>query len=148
MDEFNAVAVDHGEEGRLRQELLTPPLMDAQGTLHAGAIRQTCEQRVVIALQPAVKGTEVTALQGERQLNGDQFTRIQARLGMLRHCSHLVIYPTEQFDDKVLGGHGSYLQQFGDYWFYEFRDLFSTSTNGYYLIIQLNDGDAAANNFG
>jgi hypothetical protein len=58
---------------------------------------------------------------------------------MFLDCAHLVVYPAEQFDDKVFCGHGSYLQQFGDYRLYDVRDLFSTSTNGYYRDARAGD---------
>src|SRR5664279_863739 len=131
VDQFNPIAIDNGEESRLHQELLTPTLMHPQQALQAGAVGQPREQGAVIPCQPAIEGPKVTALKRKQQPDRDDLAGIQFRLPMFWHLAHLVIYPAEQFNDKVFGGHGSYLQQFGDYWLYEFRDLFSTSTNGY-----------------
>jgi hypothetical protein len=101
--------------------------MSLQQPLQARAFGQPAEQGGVIPRQPAVERPEITTLEREQQPNGDQLTRIQLRLRMFGDGAHLVIYPAEQFDDKVFGGHGSSLQQFGDYWLYEIRDHFSTS---------------------
>ena len=130
MDQFNSIAVDDREESRLRQETLTPALMHPQSALQAGAFGQTSEQSVVIPLQPAVKSSKVATFEREQQPDSNQLARVQAGLGMFGYSSHSVIYPAEQFNDKVFGGHGSYLQRFGDYWLYESRDLVSTSTIG------------------
>src|SRR5664279_2504197 len=129
--QFNPITVNGSEKGRFGQKDAAPVLVGQQQSLQAGALRQASKQTVIIPPQPADKRAEVTAFECEQQPNGDDLARIQLGLRMFGNDAHLVIYPAEPFDDKVFTGHGSYLQQLGDYWLYEFRDLFSTSTSGY-----------------
>lgn len=130
VDQLDAIAVNDSEEGRGRQEVSAPVLMSCQLALQAGAVWQAAKQRGVVTRYPAVEGAEISPLQRKQHAEGYHFAWVQLGLAVFRYHRHVIIYPTEQFDDKVLGGHGSYLQQFGDYRLYEIRDLFSTSTNG------------------
>lgn len=82
MNEFDTVAVDHGEEAGLRQKTITPVAVGAQGTLQTGSIWQAAEKPTVIPLEPTVEGAEIAAFQRKQHPNRDQFTGIQLGLPM------------------------------------------------------------------
>jgi hypothetical protein len=128
---FNPIAVDNREESGLCQEPGTPALMNFQQALQTGAFWQPSKQRPIIPRQPTVERPEVTTFECKQQPYRHQFAWIQLGLSMFWYIAHLIVYPAEQFNDKVFRGHGSYLQQFANYRLYDVRDLFSTSTIGY-----------------
>lgn len=103
--QFNRIAVNHQEETRIGQKSLVPILMSDQQPLYPCAIRQTGKQGVVVAFEPAVKGTKVTSLQGKQQADRDSLTRIQLGLTVLGDLFHLVIDKAKDLDDNVFSGH-------------------------------------------
>ena len=46
----------------------------------------------------------MAAFQRKQEANGDQFARIEVRLRMLGHSTHLVIDRTKYQDDQFFGG--------------------------------------------
>jgi hypothetical protein len=80
VQQLDPVGVDHGEEGRVRQEGVGPGLVRPQGAQQAGALGQVPEQARVVARQPAVEAAERAALQGEQQPDRDEFAGPQPGL--------------------------------------------------------------------
>jgi hypothetical protein len=59
--QFNREAVDDQEKAGVGQKPLVPVLMGDQQTLDARAIRQPGKQGLIVAFEPAIKGTEVAS---------------------------------------------------------------------------------------
>src|SRR5215216_428990 len=109
MNEFNPVGVDDSEESGVGQEALTPLLMCSQRSRDARAVRQFNKQRPEVAFQPAIKRAKEATFERIQQSYRHQFTRIQVRIRAFGKFAHAIIYQTEQRNDKVFGGHGSFL---------------------------------------
>lgn len=109
MDQFNAIGVNHREKRRFCQELIAPRPMYLQHPLHPCSVGQLAKQRFVVSLQPPVEGAKVPAFERVQQPYRHHFARIQPRVRPFCHFPHLVIYQTEQRNDKVFRGHGSFL---------------------------------------
>lgn len=105
MDQFDAVAVNDGEEGGVRQEGLTPGLVGLEQPLQARALGQR-KPGAVIPCQPAIEGAELDTLEGEEQTNSHQFAGIEVGLRVFGQVADPVIYQAEERDDKIQGGHG------------------------------------------
>src|SRR5689334_13885445 len=61
-EEFDRVAINHGEERGCCQQAAAPVLMCLQESLQPSAFGHSSEQGGIVAAQPAIEGTEVTAL--------------------------------------------------------------------------------------
>ena len=99
MEQLDAVAVDDREETGIGQEEIAPVLMGCQQALQASAMGQSEPLRVV-PFEPTVEGTELDALEGEEQADGDQFAGIEASLRMLGQVTDPVVYQVEKHYDK------------------------------------------------
>src|SRR3954463_6843660 len=108
MNQFNPIGVDDGEESRVGQKVFTPLLMRPQRTRDARAVGQGNEQRLEVAFQPAIKRPKETTFERVKQSYGHQFTRVELGIRTFWQLAQAIIYQTEQRDDKVFGGHGSY----------------------------------------
>src|SRR5664279_3608838 len=109
MNQFNPIGVDDREESRVSQQVVTPVAMDVQRPLDAGAIRQFDKQRLKVAFQPTVEGAKKATFKRIEQSYRHQLAWIQIGIRTLRHLAPTIIYQTEQRNDKVFGGHGSFL---------------------------------------
>lgn len=96
--QLNGKTIDDGEEGWVCQQTGTPGLMRFQQAQHTRTIWQTTEQRVVISLQPPVKGSKMPAFERKQNANAYQFTGIQLGLWMLLDVWHQVIDKTKDID--------------------------------------------------
>lgn len=105
MDQFDPVAVDHPQRGRLGQEVLRPVLMGGEQAKQAGALGQARKPGTIIAPQPAVKRAATASFEGEQQGQRDDLAGIELRLRMFGQMADDHIYPIEQANDKIGGGH-------------------------------------------
>jgi hypothetical protein len=106
VDQFNAIAVDDAEQGRLGHELFAEMSMGVEQSIEACPLGQLGEQVPKIPLQPAVKRSVTDTLEGEQQGQGYDFTGVQFGLCVLGNVQHPVIHTAEQFDDKIFSSHG------------------------------------------
>lgn len=104
-EQFDGIAVNHGEETRLCQQGATPVLVGLKQPLQPSAIRQSPKEVGIVALEPAVKRSEMAAFEGKENANGYHFTRIQFGLAVFAHVFHLIIDNTKNLDDNVFGCH-------------------------------------------
>ena len=81
MDQFDAVGVDHGEEGGIGEEEVTQILVGGQEALEPGPFRQREPLRVIPA-QPAVEGAKGAAFEDKEEADGDQLARVELSLKM------------------------------------------------------------------
>ncbi len=109
MDELDAVGVGHAEHRRRGEEAIRPVLVRNKEAKEPGALGQLGEERQTIAPQPAIEGTLTDAFEGEQEGEGDEFARIERRLGMLGDRRHLFVHADEETNDKLLGRHGTLL---------------------------------------
>ena len=105
MDQFDAIAVDHAQQGGWRQEQQGPLPMGLELTKQPGPLRQVGEQGWVVPRQPAVERAITYPLQGMQNAQRHYFAGPQRRLGMLGQGPHPIIDPAKQVRDKVDGGH-------------------------------------------
>jgi hypothetical protein len=105
VNQLDPIGVDDGEEGRIRQEVLSLLVLHPQCAEQPSALGQAAEQVGVVAVEPAIEASKRAAFQGEQQADGDQFARPQLCLRVLVPAGEAVVYQADQPDDKILGGH-------------------------------------------
>src|SRR5512143_1528719 len=105
MQQFNPVGIDHSQQRWGCQKAIGPRPVGPEQAKQARALGQPRKQGMIVADQPAIKGPLPNAFQPEQDADRDRFAGPQVSLGRPRDILHLVIYPTEQVNDKVFGGH-------------------------------------------
>ncbi len=105
MDQFDAVAVDHPQQGRLGQKPQGPPPVRGERPKQPGPLGQARKQGVIVPGEPAVEGSVADPLQGVQDPQRYHLAGPQLRLGVFGVSSHLIVDPTEQVRDKVDCGH-------------------------------------------
>ena len=105
VDQLNAVGVDHAEERGLREEAGGPVAVSREQPKQAGPLRQAGKQLAPVAGEPPIIRAVAHALDGEQEGQGHDLAGKQRRLWVFGDVAHGVIDPTEQFYDKLLGGH-------------------------------------------
>src|SRR6185437_3489567 len=106
MNQFDAIGVDHGKEGRIGQKLLGPRLVRAQGAQQPRAVGQSRKERLIITREPAIKAAETAAFERAEQTEGDDLARPQLGLRMLGASAEAIIDQTEEVCEKLGGSHG------------------------------------------
>lgn len=118
VNEFNAVAIGDGKEGRCVEKTLCPVPMCGEQALHACATGQARKQMRELALKPAVKVPKASALEREQGADSNHFTRIKFTLRVFGHEFHAIINGAKEMCNNVFGLH-EHLQEngFGHYIF-------------------------------
>ena len=106
MDQFDAVTVDHPQQGGLGHQPQGPPPVRGERPKQPGPLGQARKQGVIVPGEPAVEGPVADPLQGVQDPQRHHLAGPQARLGVLRERPHRVVDPAKQVRDKVDCGHG------------------------------------------
>src|SRR5215210_7731353 len=105
MNQLDAITVNDTQNRGLSHELLSPGAMRLKQAEQARPLRQSREQGLKVTLEPAVEGAITDAFDGKDEGQRDDLARMELGLAVFRHLAHPVIYPAEEFGDKVLRGH-------------------------------------------
>jgi hypothetical protein len=129
---FDAVRIDHTENGRFSQKLFGQPAVRFQTPKKACAFWQSRKQVKAVLAYPAIKLVLRTALQSEQQAECDKFTDRKFRLNVFGLLFQHIVYAAKKFCDKVFLSHGiGFLcKWFRHQYSRNFSVTFSTSTNG------------------
>lgn len=110
MNQFNAVAIGDGEEGRGLQKPIRPFAVRGQQALQARAFGQARKEVTKFALQPPMEVAEASAFERKQRAKGHQFTGIKFGLRMFRHRLHPIIHGAKEMCNNVFGLHESLLE--------------------------------------
>jgi hypothetical protein len=105
VDKFNAVTVNHVKRAGFRQKLFSQPRISCQKAQQAGSIGQVWEQAAPITRKPAVKSSEMPALERKQHSDGDDFTGMQFRLWVAIDRAKFIVYVTKEPNNNRFGSH-------------------------------------------
>src|SRR5512135_2396787 len=101
MQQLNAVRVSYAQQGRLDHKAVGPGLMRLEQPEQACPIRQARKEHQAISLQPAIECSLPHSFERKQNAQGNDLARVQIGLTMFGNVLHRIIYPAEQFCDKI-----------------------------------------------
>src|SRR5262249_38231273 len=107
MEQFNPVAIDYAQDRGSRQKLLRPGAVGRKEPKEAGPARRPGEKAAPAARDPTIERASTNAFEGKEDSQGHHLTGPQTGLAVFCHTPHRLIYPVEQFADKVLRSHAA-----------------------------------------
>jgi len=107
MQQFNAVGIDDTDHGWISHEDIDISSVGVDLTKQPCSRPQVRKERSKVASQPSPESTLSTFLQRVEHSDGDYFGWMQTDLCVFGIIAHCIIYTTEQFCDKIYGGHGT-----------------------------------------
>jgi hypothetical protein len=143
MTKLNSVRVDHAENGRFSQKLSSQSTMRFQTAKKSRAVGQSRKQSNPILSEPAIKSVLRAAFESKQQSQSNQLADRKFGLNMFQSLWQHLVYTAIKFYDKVFLSHGiGFLcVVFGHLHFRNFSVTFSTSTNGYLVIMWLKQSN-------
>jgi hypothetical protein len=107
MDQLTPIAHTTPQHSRLSKKTTGPVGMCLEQAKQSRSFGQPRKQSLVISLNPTIKCSITNPFERKQNAQCYDLARPQIGLGMLRYPFHRIINPAEQFDDKILCGHGA-----------------------------------------
>ena len=105
MDQLDAIRIGDREEARLGQKFVGIMTASLEQTQQACQLGQFGKERVMVGLQPAIKGTILPTTQRKQQANGDDFTIVQVGIRALFDVTNPIVYHAKQAEDDLVHRH-------------------------------------------